>query len=199
MSAIVRHWARSLSFLGKVHETKQVLAASLWYHASFQRPSQTLFKQLTALHCTAAGQKASHCDDALALGQGNSQGSADSTSKKHRSRSKPPILLHHDKLYYHYPRLRVDNPSGNPPPPPHKKGKTVQISGRSVQQQRHENFCLLRPDYPPPFLGGRAIHYIYMQGKKPQASNGRQHALQPKLPYFYALSFLIVEKYVSPA
>ena len=31
-----------VSFLGWVHVAKQVLAASLWYHASFQRPSEQL-------------------------------------------------------------------------------------------------------------------------------------------------------------
>ena len=41
ISANVRHWAaRGLSFLGWVHVAKQALAASLWYHASFQRPSE---------------------------------------------------------------------------------------------------------------------------------------------------------------
>ncbi len=47
ISAKVRYWAaRGLSFLGRVHVAKQVLAASLWYHASFQRPSE-LLKQLS--------------------------------------------------------------------------------------------------------------------------------------------------------
>ena len=36
ISAKIRQWAaRGLSFLGRVHVSKQVLAASLWYHASF--------------------------------------------------------------------------------------------------------------------------------------------------------------------
>ncbi len=48
ISAKVRHWAaRGLSFLGRVHVAKQVLAASLWYHASFQRPTEPLLKQLS--------------------------------------------------------------------------------------------------------------------------------------------------------
>ncbi len=46
ISAKVRHWAAcGLSFLGKVHVAKQVLAASLWYHTSFQRPSEQLLKR----------------------------------------------------------------------------------------------------------------------------------------------------------
>jgi len=45
ISAKVRDWAaRGLSFLGRVHVAKQVLAASMWYHASFQRPSEALLK-----------------------------------------------------------------------------------------------------------------------------------------------------------
>jgi len=48
ISAKVRHWAaRGLSFLGRVYVAKQVLAASLWYHVSFQRPSEQLLKQLS--------------------------------------------------------------------------------------------------------------------------------------------------------
>jgi len=68
-------WA---SFLGRVHVAKQVLAASLWYHASFQRPSEQLLKQLSRQlrRFVASAQQASHSDDALALAQGNSQGSA---------------------------------------------------------------------------------------------------------------------------
>jgi len=79
ISAKVRHWAaRGLSFLGRVHVAKQVLAASLWYHASFQRPSEQLLKQLSRQlrRLVASAQQASHSDDALALAQGNSQGSA---------------------------------------------------------------------------------------------------------------------------
>ena len=39
IKAKVRHWsARGLSFLDKVHVAKQVLAASFWYHATFQQP-----------------------------------------------------------------------------------------------------------------------------------------------------------------
>ncbi len=76
---LVRHWAaRGLSFLGRVHVAKQLLAASLWYHASFQRPSKQLLKQLSRQlrRFVASAQQASHSDDALALAQGNSQGSA---------------------------------------------------------------------------------------------------------------------------
>jgi len=48
ISAKGRHWAaRGLLFLGRVHVAKQVLAASLWYHASFQWPSERLLKQLS--------------------------------------------------------------------------------------------------------------------------------------------------------
>ena len=65
-------------FLGRVHVAKQVLAASLWYHASFQRPSEQLLKQLSRQlrKFVASAQQASHSDDALALAQGNSQGSS---------------------------------------------------------------------------------------------------------------------------
>ena len=79
ISAKVRHWAaRGLSFLGRVHVAKQVLAASLWYHASFQRPSEQLLKQLSRQlrRFVASAQQASHSDDALALAKGKSQGNA---------------------------------------------------------------------------------------------------------------------------
>ena len=57
------------SFLGRV---QQVLAASLWYHASFQRPSEQLLKQLSQQlrKLMASAQQASHSDDAVALAQG---------------------------------------------------------------------------------------------------------------------------------
>ena len=57
---------------------KQVLAASLWYHASFQRPLEQLLKQLSRQlrRFVASAQQASHSDDALALAKGKSQGSA---------------------------------------------------------------------------------------------------------------------------
>ena len=77
--AKVRHWAaRVLSFLGRVHVAKQVLAASLWYHASFQRPSEQLLEQLSQLlrKFVASAQQASHNDDAVALAQDYSQSSA---------------------------------------------------------------------------------------------------------------------------
>ncbi len=80
ISAKVRHWAArgSGSFLGRVHVAKQVLAASLWYHASFQRPSEPLLKQLSQQlrKFVASAQQANHSDDAVALAQGCSQGSA---------------------------------------------------------------------------------------------------------------------------
>ncbi len=61
-----------------MHVAKQVLAASLWYHASFQRPSEQLLKQLSRQlrRFVASAQQTSHSDDALALALGNSQGSA---------------------------------------------------------------------------------------------------------------------------
>ena len=73
-----RHWAaRGLSFLGRVHVAKQVLAASLWYHASFQRSSERLLKQLSQQlrKFVASAQQASHSDDAEALAQDCSHGS----------------------------------------------------------------------------------------------------------------------------
>ncbi|KAA6418076.1 MAG: hypothetical protein FRX49_11993 [Trebouxia sp. A1-2] len=71
-----RRWG--LSFLGRVHVAKQVLAASLWYHASFQRPSEQLLKQLSQQlrKFVASAQQPDHSDDAVALAQGHSQGSA---------------------------------------------------------------------------------------------------------------------------
>ena len=76
INAKVRHWAaRGLSFLGRVHVAKQVLAASLWYHASFQRPSEQLLKQLSQQlrKFVASAQQASHSDDAMSLAQECSQ------------------------------------------------------------------------------------------------------------------------------
>ena len=63
--------ARSLSFLGRVHVAKQVLAASLWYHARFQRPSEQLLTSLSRQlrKFVASAQRASHRDDAVALAQ----------------------------------------------------------------------------------------------------------------------------------
>ena len=57
---------------------KQVLAASLWYHASFQRPSEPLLKQLSQQprNFVASAQQANYSDDAVALAKGCSQGSA---------------------------------------------------------------------------------------------------------------------------
>ncbi|KAA6412934.1 MAG: hypothetical protein FRX49_13766 [Trebouxia sp. A1-2] len=79
INAKVRHWAaRGLSFLGRVHVAKQVLPASLLYHASFQRPSEQLLKQLSQQlrKFVASAQQPNHSDDAVALAQGHSQGSA---------------------------------------------------------------------------------------------------------------------------
>ena len=78
MPSAPRSGARGLSFLGRVHVAKQVLAASLWYHASFQRPSEQLLKQLSRhlRKFVASAQQASHSGDAVALAQGYSQGSA---------------------------------------------------------------------------------------------------------------------------
>ena len=46
----VGHWsARRLSFLGRVHVAKQVLGASLWYHATFVRPSADQMATIVAL------------------------------------------------------------------------------------------------------------------------------------------------------
>ena len=79
VSTKIKHWAaRGLSFLGRVHVAKQVLAAALWYHASFQRPPKALLTQLSSQlrRFVASAQQPSHSDDAVALAQGNSQGSA---------------------------------------------------------------------------------------------------------------------------
>ena len=61
-----------------MHVAKQVLAASLWYHGSFQRPSEQLLKQLSQQlrKFVASAQQASHSDDAVASAQDCSQGSA---------------------------------------------------------------------------------------------------------------------------
>ncbi|KAA6416665.1 MAG: hypothetical protein FRX49_13364 [Trebouxia sp. A1-2] len=79
INAKVRHWAaRGLSFLGRVHVAKEILAVSLWYHASFQRPSEQLLKQLSQQlrKFVASAQQPNHSDDAVAVAQGHSQGSA---------------------------------------------------------------------------------------------------------------------------
>ena len=77
--------------MGRVHVAKQVLAASLWYHASFERPLEQLLKQLSRQlrRFVASAQQASHSDDALALAQGNSQGSAQLPSA---AISTPPFI-----------------------------------------------------------------------------------------------------------
>ncbi|KAL3158017.1 hypothetical protein ABBQ32_011780 [Trebouxia sp. C0010 RCD-2024] len=77
--AKVRHWsARGLSFSGRVHVAKQVLAASLWYHATFQRPPEQLLQQISRqlTRYVASAQHQSQGDAAVALAQGNSQDSA---------------------------------------------------------------------------------------------------------------------------
>ena len=79
VSTKIKHWAaRGVPFLGRVHVAKQVLAAALWYHASFQRPPKALLTQLSSQlrRFVASAQQPSHSDDAVALAQGNSQGSA---------------------------------------------------------------------------------------------------------------------------
>ena len=44
----VGHWsAKRLSFLGRAHVAKQVLGASLWYHATFVRPSPEQLQRIT--------------------------------------------------------------------------------------------------------------------------------------------------------
>jgi len=54
---------------GQVHVAKKLLAASLWYHASFQRPSEQLLQQLSQQlrKFVASAQQANHSDDAVAL------------------------------------------------------------------------------------------------------------------------------------
>ena len=74
IKAKVTHWAaRGLSFLGRVHIAKQVLAASLWYHATFQSPSAQLLgqisRQLRSFVATPSQQQ--HTDAALALANGS--------------------------------------------------------------------------------------------------------------------------------
>ena len=79
VSTNIRHWAaRGLSFLSRLHVAKQVLAAPLWYYASFRGPPKPLLNQLSSQlrRFVASAQQPSHSDDAVALAQGNSQGSA---------------------------------------------------------------------------------------------------------------------------
>ena len=78
IKAKVRHWsARGLSFLGRVHVAKQVPAASLWYHATFQQPPKQLLQHISKQlgQYVASAQNHSHNDAALALAQGNTQDS----------------------------------------------------------------------------------------------------------------------------
>ena len=73
IKAKARHWsARGLSFLGRVHVAKQVLAASLWYHATFQQPPRQLLQQISrqlsqyVASALAASTPDGHCaSDAL--------------------------------------------------------------------------------------------------------------------------------------
>ena len=84
IKAKVCHWsARGLSFLGRVHVAKQVLAASLWYHATFQRPSEQLLNQISSQlrNYVATTQHSSHSDAGMALAQGNSQNPAQPLSQ----------------------------------------------------------------------------------------------------------------------
>ena len=84
IKAKVCHWsARGLSFLGRVHVAKQVLAASLWYHATFQRPSEQLLNQISSQlrNYVASTQQSSHSDAGMALAQGNSQNPAQPLSQ----------------------------------------------------------------------------------------------------------------------
>ncbi len=75
--------ASQQQFTGIYHQ--QVLAAPLWYRASFQRPSEGLLKQLSQQlrRFVASAQQAYHSDDAVALAQGCSQGSARLPSSGH--------------------------------------------------------------------------------------------------------------------
>ncbi|KAL3139264.1 hypothetical protein ABBQ32_006029 [Trebouxia sp. C0010 RCD-2024] len=61
-----------------VHVAKQVLAASLWYHAIFQRSPEQLLQQISRqlTRYVASAQHHSQGDAAIALAQGNSQDSA---------------------------------------------------------------------------------------------------------------------------
>ena len=84
IKAKVCHWAaRGLSFLGRVHVAKQVLAASQWYHATFQRPSEQLLNQISSQlrNYVASTQQSSHSDAGMALAQGNSQNPAQPLSQ----------------------------------------------------------------------------------------------------------------------
>ena len=67
--AKVRHWSARGSFLGRVHVAKQVLAASMWYHATFQRPPEQLLQQISRQlsHYVASAQHHSHSAAAVAL------------------------------------------------------------------------------------------------------------------------------------
>ena len=56
----VGHWsAKRLSFLGRAYVAKQVLGASLWYHAMFVRPSpQQLLRIIAIIMAYVAGKDA---------------------------------------------------------------------------------------------------------------------------------------------
>ena len=87
----LRHWsARSLSFLGRAHVAKQVLAASLWYHATFQRPPQHLLTALSGLlRKFVASAQQSHQDEAMVLAQGSSPGPSQLPASAPRSSLHP--------------------------------------------------------------------------------------------------------------
>ena len=91
----VRHWsARGLSFLGRAHVAKQVLAASLWYHATFQQPPDHLLTALNVLlrKFVASARQDQPSDDAVLLAQGTSQ------SPCQLSATAPRVSLHPSHL-----------------------------------------------------------------------------------------------------
>ena len=59
------------------------MAASLWYHATFQRPSAQLLNQISGQlrNYVASAQQGSHSDAAMALAQGNSENPAQPLSQ----------------------------------------------------------------------------------------------------------------------
>ena len=78
--AKISHWStRGLSFLGRVHVAKQAIAASLWYHATFQSPPAGLIKQLASMlsRFVASAQLQLPVDDAASLAQGSAANPAE--------------------------------------------------------------------------------------------------------------------------
>ncbi len=78
--AKISHWStRGLSFLGRVHVAKQAIAASLWYHATFQSPSAALIKQLASVlsRFVASARLQLPVDDAASLAQGSAANPAE--------------------------------------------------------------------------------------------------------------------------